>query len=198
MSKINLAIDELQKLEASQQYESIREKRKELARKFRERYPNYSKDYYLAHRTGKVYSIKSNSKQEWIKETIIDPSKRDNRVLIDLEKYGKKEDSNIIEIQAKHYLDFKSNLNQVNEGVVDFPEMQNKEANANIKNVVKTVKKNKLFKEKPRKAVGHLTTSSGARRDEFPVKSELDLGCFPQFPLLDVDKFKNFHFENGI
>ena len=198
MSEINLTSDEQQKLEASQQLESLRKKRKELARKFKERHPHYSKDYYLAHRKGKVYSIKPNSKKEWIRETIIDHSKRDNRVLIDVEKYGKKQDSKIIEIQAKHYRDFKAKLNQVNEGVVDFPETHKQKVKTLKKkrNVTITDKKNNVVTRKPRKAVKHLTKLSGVHVTEFPVKSESDLGFYPQLPLLDLDLFKKFHFED--
>lgn len=198
MSKINLAIDELQKLEASQQFESIREKRKELARKFRERNPHYSKDHYWAHRTGKVHSIKSNSKQEWIRETVIDPSKRDNRVLIDVEKYAKKQDLNIIEIQEKHYREFMANHQQVNESNIAFPETPKQKVKTLKKKrkVTITDKKNKVVKREPRKAVKHLTKLSGVNVTEFPVKSEPYLGFYPQLPLLDVNKFKNFHFDN--
>ena len=49
-----------------------------------------------------------------------------------------------------------------------------------------------MVENKTKKAVGHLTKSPGARRDEFPVKSEPDLGFYPQLPLLDVDLFKKF------
>ena len=191
MNEINLDSDEQKKLEDSQQLESLREKRKEKARKFRERRPHYSKDYYLAQHTGKGYTIKSNSKKDWIRETIMDPSERDNRVLIEEEKYGKKKDINILEIQAKHYCDFKAKLDQVNESDIDFSETHKIEAIATKKNVVKTGKKNKLVKEKPLKAVGPMTKSSRVSRKETPVKSEPDLGCFPQLPLLDVAKFKN-------
>ena len=146
MSEINIIRDEQQKLEASQLPESLMEKQNVFARKFKDRRPGHSKDNYLEHRKGKVYQLKPDSNLEWIRETIIDPSKRDNRVLIDVEKYCKKQDLNIIEIQEKHYREFIANHHQVNEVDVDFPETQNKEANANIKNVVKTVKKNKLVK----------------------------------------------------
>jgi len=183
MSKISLAIDELQKLEASQQFESIREKRKDYARKYREKHPHYSKDYYLAQRTGKVYTMKPNSKREWIRETTFDPSKRDNKELIDLERYGKMKAVNIHELQAKHYCDFKSNLNQVIEGVVDIPKTNKKKGKAN--------KTNKMVERKALNAVGHATKSSRVSRKETPLKSEPDLGCFPQLPLLDVDKFKS-------
>jgi len=193
MNEINLDSDEQKKLEASQQLESLREKRKENARKFKERRPHYSEDYYVAHRKVKVYTMKPNFKKEWIRETIIDPSKRDNRVLIDMEKYGKMKVVNIHEIQAKHYRDFKANLDQENESVIDLPKTHNKVAKVNKKKrkVVKTVKKNKLVKGKPLKAVGHSTKYPRFSSSETPVKSEPDLGCFPQLPLLDVDKFKN-------
>ena len=191
MGKIILAIDELQKLESNQQFESLREKRKEYNRKFRERHPHYSKDYYLGQKTGRGYKMKPNSKKEWIRETIIDPSKRDNRVLIDVEKYGKMKVVNIIEIQAKHYLDFKATLDQENESDMNFSKTHKIEAIATKKNVVKTGKKNKLVKGNPLKALGPMTKSSRVSSKETPVKSEPDLGCFPQLPLLDVDKFKS-------
>ena len=198
MSKINLTIKELQKLDASQILESIREKRKENARKFKERRPHYSEEYYLAHRKGKVYTIKPNSKQEWIRKTIIDPSKRDNRLLIDLEKYGKKQDANIIEIQEKHYSEFMTNHKQLNDSNIDFPETPKQKMTANKKKskVTITDKKNKVVKRIPRKEVGHLTKFPGVHVTEFPVKSEPDLGFYPQFRLLDVDKFKKFHFDD--
>jgi len=200
MSKINLTGDEQQKMEASQQLESLREKRKEYARKFKERYPNYYEDYYLAHRVGKVYTIKPYSKKEWIREPIIDPSKRDNRVLIDVKKYGKKLDANVIEIQEKHYSELKANLHQVNESVIDFSEAPKQKVKTHKKKrkVNITDKKNKVVKRKQRKEIVHLKKLPQARVNEFPVKAELDLGCFPQFRLLDVDKFKNFHFEEDI
>jgi len=193
MNEINLTSNEQQKLETSQPLESLREKWKDYARIFREMQPHYSKYYDLGQGTGKGYKMKSNPKKEWIRETIIDPSERDNRVLIDVEKYGKMKVVNIHEIQAKHYLDFKAKLDQVIETVIDFPEMHKKKVNANKKKrkVVKTVKKNKLVKEKPLKAVGHLKKYSVVSVKEFPVKSEPDLGCFPQLPLLDIAKFKN-------
>ena len=191
MSEINLDNDRQQKLEASQPLESLREKWKEYARQFKKRHPNYSKDYYLAKKTGKGYTMKPNSKQEWIRKTIIDPSERDNRVLIDLEKYGRKQDINIIEIQEKRYSEFMTNNNQLNDSDIDFPETQKIEAKATKKNVVITGKKNKLVKGKPLKAVGHLKKYSIVSVKEFPINSEPDLGCFPQLPLLDLTKFKN-------
>jgi|GEM_PF-1620602 len=191
MNEINLDNDEQQKLETSQPLESLREKWKEYARQFRERHTHYSKDYYLAQKTGKGYTMKPIAKKDWIRETIIDPSERDNRLLIDVEKYGKMKVVNIHEIQAKHYCDFKAKLDQVNESDIDFSETHKIEAIATKKNVVKTGKKNKLVKGNPLKAVGHLKKYSVVSVKEFPVKSEPDLGYFPQLPLLDVDKFKN-------
>lgn len=198
MSEINLASDQQQKLEDSQLLEFIREKRKKNAIKFKERRPRYSEDYYLEHRKGKAYKLKPDSNLEWIRETIIDPSKRDNRVLIDVEKYGKKRDANIIEIQEKHYRDFMANHQQVNESVIDFSETPRQKVKTNKKKVTITDKKNKVIKRKPQKAIKHLTKFSGVRFTEFPIKSEPDLGCFPQFLLLDLDRFKNIHFEEDI
>jgi len=88
----------------------------------------------------------------------------------------------------------------LNDSNIDFPETpkQKVTANKNKSKVTITDKKNKVVKRKPRKEVGHLTKFSGVHVTEFPVKSEPDLGLYPQFPLLDLDKFKNLHFENGI
>jgi len=193
MSEINLTSNEQQKLETSQPLESLREKWKDYARIFREMHPHYSKYYYLGQRTLKGYKMKPNQKKEWIRETIIDPSERDNRVLIDVGKYGKMKVVNIHEMQAKHYIDFKAKLEQKNESVIDLPKTQKKVAKVNKKkrNVVKAVKKEKLVKGRLPKALGHVTKSSRLSRIETPVKSEPDLGYFPQLPLLDLTKFKN-------
>ena len=198
MSEINLDNDGQQKLETSQPLESLREKWKELARKFKERRPHYSEEYYLSHRKGKAYKLKPDSNLEWIRETIIDPSKRDNRVLIDVKKYGKKQELNIIEIQEKHYREFMTNHNQLNDSNIDFPETPKQKVTANKKKskVTITDKKNKVVKRKPRKEVGHLKKYSVVSVKEFPVKSEPNLGFYPQFRLLDVDKFKKFHFDD--
>ena len=200
MSEINLDNDGQQKLETSQPLESLREKWKEYARQFKKRHPHYSENYYLAQKTGKGYTMKPNSKKDWIRETIIDPSERDNRVLIDVEKYAKKQDLNIIEIQEKHYREFMANHQQVNESNIAFPEMPKQKVKTLKKKRKITIidKKNKVVKRQPRKAVKHLTKLSDVHVTEFPVKSEPDLGFYPQFPLLDLDKFKNLHFENGI
>jgi len=198
MSEINLDNDGQQKLETSQPLESLREKWKEYARQFKKRHPHYSENYYLAQKTGKGYTMKPNSKKDWIRETIIDPSERDNRVLIDVEKYGKKKELNIIEIQEKHYREFMANHQQVNDSNIAFPETPKQKVTVNKKKskVTITDKKNKVVKRKPRKEVGHLKKYSVVSVKEFPVKSEPDLGFYPQLPLLDFGLYKKFHFDD--